>query len=333
MKKSIRSDTRLSRSYKPSILVSRCLRGDDCRYDGEIIYSREFAALEDFFRVVPICPEKEVGLLSPRAPLRLIKSKKGWLIYQPASKKFYHNEIKSVSMKHLRKNALSGMILKSKSPSCAVDDCKHFRAKTYEVKSRSPGVLSRLASRHDPHLPAIDEKRLKQGKKLFYFLLRVFTRHHWQKLVQNFNIADLQNFHARYKLLLLGFNREIVDEMGRLVANQSRFSRAKIKNRYHELLMTCIESTTDRARWKNVLLHGFGHISDEVSEKEKESFLKRVEEFYSGEHNFHSLHEWLLKKASEFNNSYLARQKFLRPYPKEINQNTAKYGVTPDPFS
>lgn len=53
---------------KEKILVSSCLLGLNCRYDGGNNYSKE---VEEFFKnyeVIPICPEIMGGLPTPRTP-------------------------------------------------------------------------------------------------------------------------------------------------------------------------------------------------------------------------------------------------------------------------
>lgn len=50
------------------ILVSACLLGVACRYDGESKPDPRVIALGDQYELVPVCPEVEGGLPTPRTP-------------------------------------------------------------------------------------------------------------------------------------------------------------------------------------------------------------------------------------------------------------------------
>lgn len=51
---------------KESILVSACLLGVPCRYDGASKPCAGVAALAERFRLIPVCPEQLGGLPTPR---------------------------------------------------------------------------------------------------------------------------------------------------------------------------------------------------------------------------------------------------------------------------
>jgi purine-nucleoside phosphorylase len=50
------------------VVVSRCLLGEACRYDGEARPCEAVRQMRDAFDVVGVCPETEGGLASPRPP-------------------------------------------------------------------------------------------------------------------------------------------------------------------------------------------------------------------------------------------------------------------------
>lgn len=55
-------------SSKMKILVSACLLGESCKYDGTNNYNERVAQLAEKFELVPICPEYFGGLPIPRVP-------------------------------------------------------------------------------------------------------------------------------------------------------------------------------------------------------------------------------------------------------------------------
>ena len=50
------------------ILISACLVGDKCKYDGKSNYNPLIKDLLEKYELVPFCPEMEGGLPSPRTP-------------------------------------------------------------------------------------------------------------------------------------------------------------------------------------------------------------------------------------------------------------------------
>ena len=56
---------------KEAILVSACLLGVPCRYDGKSLPNAAVAALAESFRLIPVCPEVSGGLPVPREPMEI----------------------------------------------------------------------------------------------------------------------------------------------------------------------------------------------------------------------------------------------------------------------
>ena len=53
------------------ILVSACLLGVACRYDGKSKPVNEVVALKDKYALIPVCPEILGGLPTPRIPCKI----------------------------------------------------------------------------------------------------------------------------------------------------------------------------------------------------------------------------------------------------------------------
>ncbi len=54
------------KDQKETILVSACLLGVNCRYDGDHGENKEILALLDEYHLVPVCPEQLGGMETPR---------------------------------------------------------------------------------------------------------------------------------------------------------------------------------------------------------------------------------------------------------------------------
>ena len=98
------------------ILVSACLLGYNCKYNGGNNYNQEIAQLEELFEIVPICPEVFGGLTTPRKPSERIGDK----VLTADGDDFTENFEKGANqaLELCLKNDCKYAILKAKSPSC-----------------------------------------------------------------------------------------------------------------------------------------------------------------------------------------------------------------------
>lgn len=67
---------------KEKVLISACLIGENCRYDGKTKKVEGILGLAKYYDLIPICPEREGGLKIPREPSEVqsdgsVKSKSG----------------------------------------------------------------------------------------------------------------------------------------------------------------------------------------------------------------------------------------------------------------
>ena len=103
---------------KEKVLVSACLLGVGCRYDGLSRPNAEVISLFDRYELVPFCPEVYGGLPTPRTPSEIVGGR-----VVMADGKDVTLEFTKGSEEALRLCKLLGIkkaCLKAKSPSCGV---------------------------------------------------------------------------------------------------------------------------------------------------------------------------------------------------------------------
>lgn len=98
------------------ILVSACLLGTECRYDGSGGINESVLELSDKYQLIPVCPEQLGGLPTPRKPAEisngLVIDRDG-LDVTAQFRKGAEEVLKLGKLFHC-----SHAILKSRSPSC-----------------------------------------------------------------------------------------------------------------------------------------------------------------------------------------------------------------------
>lgn len=104
---------------KKTILVSACLLGENCKYNGLNNYQEKYADLKDKYNVITFCPEVMGGLGVPREPLEYVGGK---LIDKDGNDYQKYLDLGRIGVNELLdRYDFAFAILKAKSPSCGKD--------------------------------------------------------------------------------------------------------------------------------------------------------------------------------------------------------------------
>ena len=101
---------------KKPILVSACLLGIPCRYDGKSILNNDVLELAKSYRLIPVCPEVMGGLPVPREPMEIqdgrVMSRDG------SDKTAAYRKGAYDALEIARRYGCRAALLKERSPSC-----------------------------------------------------------------------------------------------------------------------------------------------------------------------------------------------------------------------
>lgn len=173
-----------ARRSRPRVGISRCLLGDEVRYDGT--HKRDEALLETLSRHVewvPVCPEVEVGMGTPREPIQLVAGADGVpsgtgrvRLLGVTTGEDWTDRMRAWAQARVRDLAalgLSGYVLKARSPSCGVRDVL-VHEETADSTRTGPGLFAQAVVDGMPGLPVADEDTLRDPHAREEFLERVF---------------------------------------------------------------------------------------------------------------------------------------------------------------
>ena len=127
---------------KSKILVSACLYGFCCRYDGKsnILKDKAFMALKNAGLLIPVCAEELGGLSTPRIPSEIVGNKVISKEGKDVTAEFEKGAQRVLEI--AKKNNVRVAILKEGSPSCG---SKRINDGTFTgTKISGEGVLARL---------------------------------------------------------------------------------------------------------------------------------------------------------------------------------------------
>jgi uncharacterized protein YbbK (DUF523 family) len=135
------------------ILVSACLLGYNCKYNGRNNFKTEITRLRDDL-LIPVCPEELGGLPTPRPPAQFDKADGNALLDGLAgiidingsdvTNNFLAGALKALSI--AKKNGVHKAILKERSPSCGVSSV--YIAQKGEKPVPGMGVTAALLQRN-----------------------------------------------------------------------------------------------------------------------------------------------------------------------------------------
>ena len=308
----------MSRAFaKPVVVVSKCLEFEACRYNGERISSSFIERLEPHVRFRPICPEVEIGLGTPRDPIRIYLQGEKKALYQPATRRHLTRKMNSFSKRYLAGlEEVDGFIFKAKSPSCAIADARIFPAPDSEEQiAQGPGLFAGAALEAFDSAAFVDEAGLNEPSVRAGFLTRIFALAGFREARESDCPARLTRYHAENKLLFMACHQETMREMGRVAANHEKRAFDELVSAYESALLRLLARTPGQASWVNALAHAMGHLSEKISRRDKARFLGALQEYREGRIPLGEPLDMLWNWTSRLGSEYLEKQTIFEPYP------------------
>lgn len=303
--------------------VSACLLGDEVRFDGG--HKRDpflVDVLGAHVEWVPVCPEVEMGLGTPREPMRLVQVGAGVRMMTTRTGVDHTEGMQAWARQRLRAleaEDLCGYVLKSKSPSCGMEHVKVYgRAGAMSVRS-GRGLFAAALMQRFPALPVEEEGRLGDARLRDNFIERVFAYRRLKDLfTRGWTADDVVRFHTAHKLQLLAHSRTAYDELGRLVAGAGRRPRNELRDRYQRLFMQALSSPATPARHANVLTHMAGHLETYLGAASKQELTSSIDDYRRGLVPLVVPITLIRHHARAHAVEYLSGQTYLEPHPREL---------------
>ena len=303
--------------------VSTCLLGENVRYNGGHARDRYVkGVLGQYAEWVPVCPEVECGLPTPRESMRLVGDPENPRLIMPKSGRDQTERMRTwaeTKLDQLASARLDGFIFKKNSPSSGA-----FRVKVYDkngVPQRTgSGMFAGAFMDRFPNLPVEEEGRLNDARLRENFIERIFAHCRWRQLLETDpTTGGLVAFHTSVKLALMAHSPRHYQELGRLVARVGTMDWGEAAEQYETGYMEGLKVLATRGRHANVLQHLMGYLKDHLRSEDKQELLGLIEDYRQGMVP-------LIVPITLFNH-HLARnpvpdwvhvQTYLHPYPREL---------------
>lgn len=302
--------------------VSSCLIGQKVRYDGS--HKRDLFisdTLVRFVEFVPVCPEMEIGLGTPRASIHLAKTQGEIRLINPKTGQDLTTEMTEWADKRLtqlEKENFSGYVLKKDSPSCGMQRVRVHQEGKPPLKDGVGIFAGQLMSRW-PLLPVEEEGRLNDPRLRDNFIERVFAYHRLKAFFgKPWSVGDLVRFHTAEKLLLMAHEPAGYQDLGRLVAGAKGVPPKELYQRYGTRFMGALARMATTRKHVNVLSHAAGYFRDHASPEERRELLSVIEDFQRELVPLVAPIVLLRSLVRTKGITYLEGQTYLYPHPKEM---------------
>jgi uncharacterized protein YbgA (DUF1722 family)/uncharacterized protein YbbK (DUF523 family) len=309
---------------KIRIGVSSCLLGEEVRYNGG--HKRDSfltGTLGAFVEFVPVCPEVEIGMGTPRPPIRLERTAEGEIrLVMPSTGEDLTGRMRSYAGRRVGELAaldLDGYVLKKDSPSCGMERVKVYEINTIPFKN-GRGLFAEELLRRLPDLPVEEEGRLNDPLLRENFITRVFVHHRWREAGRaGWSRAALMRFHERHKFLLMARNQAGMRRLGRLLGDAGRDAAVEdLVRAYREGLTEVLRRPATRRGHTNVLQHLLGFVSDRLDGEDRAELVETIERYRQGLVPLIVPLTLIRHHVRRMDAPYLKDQAYLDPHPHEL---------------
>lgn len=308
--------------------VSSCLLGHQVRFDGghkrNHFVNQELAQWCDF---TPFCPEVAIGLSIPRPTIRLMRrGERTLLVESKAGDKGYTDKMLHYAEQTAASaQALRGLIVTSKSPSCGMARVKLFNESGQPLVETGSGLFTGVMMQKMPWLPVEESGRLTDAKLRENFVLRVFLLHDfYTSLSPNAPVHDLMQFHSRQKMQLMAHSPQAYRRLGNWVAQQQGSLTEENYAWYRQALMQSVCRPASKKGHCNVLMHMQGYFKKQLNRRQKAEMTTLVDDYRKGTAPLVAPLTLIKHYLDEFPNNWLNSQSYIDPYPQQLR---LRYGL------
>ena len=161
----------------PVVAVSACLLGQAVRYDGRDKYTSLIAEeLKKYCKLIAVCPEIEIGLGVPRTKIQLTQIGSSIKVLKTdGTNSDVSGALQGFAIQFVNQNALSGLVLQDKSPSCGIGNTKLFSETGVQI-GVSSGVFAKTIIDLMPNLVVVQASQLQSKSQIELFVKNINHR-------------------------------------------------------------------------------------------------------------------------------------------------------------
>jgi uncharacterized protein YbgA (DUF1722 family)/uncharacterized protein YbbK (DUF523 family) len=302
--------------------ISRCLLGEEVRYDGRHNLDNFLTeVLGRYVEWIPVCPEVEAGLGTPREPMRLVGNPLNPRLVTIKSRIDHTRALQTMAtnrIEGLKTLDLSGYVFKKSSPSCGIGRVRLYNK--HGVPSRKGvGLFAGAFIAQFPLIPVEEEGRLCDLALRENFIERIFCYRRWQDLIRNGVTREtLARFHTIHKYVLLSHHPQQYEVLDRLIGQIHQLRPKELVLRYGKLFMKALAVKATVHKHVKVLQHILGYFKERLDTHEKAELLGVIGDYRRGLTPLIVPLTLIKHYVQTFDISCICEQIYLNPHPNEL---------------
>lgn len=311
----------MRRFAKPVIVISRCLGFEACRYDGDIVDSPFVRALKSWVRVVTVCPEAQLGLGTPRDPVRICRTdSEGTVLLQPETHRDLTSAMQAFSARFAGSlETVDGFILKSNSPSCGLGNCKLFDSTSADARvlGKVSGIFAEEIQERFVGWPMIDERTLDNLRYREMWLSAVFALAHLRQATSKNSLRSIVRFHHYYRSLITAYSSKLCRKMDELITVDHDDLKL-LTTAYSRLLRRCFAIPARKPAMVREFAEAVDHFRPFLTKQNVHRYERVRESYLSGQEQAAELRKLIQIWAVRYDKSYIRQHALYRPYPGDL---------------
>ncbi|WP_273322689.1 YbgA family protein [Vallitalea guaymasensis] len=304
----------------PVIGISKCINFAKCRYNGDGDNNEFINRLNSFVEYVPFCPEVEIGMSTPRKPIRLVEVGNKIHLIQPATQiDLTDNMLEYTHSLMIKLKDVDGFILKTRSPSCGIKEVKIYQSDKKGATSRKgKGMVGGKITETYNHLAIEDDGRLRNFKIREHFLTKLYVMAKFKKVKLSESIDDLKEFHSFNNLLMMAYNQLRLKELNKIINQSDSISFDDLVIVYEKYLAKIFRIAPRYTSNITVLLQCVDYFKKNISSEELNFIYNLIEEYKNHKVPFSAPLNVIKGYVIRFHIEYLMNQSFFDSFPKEL---------------
>lgn len=299
------------------LAISSCLIGEEVRYDGG--HKKDHSLMKllgEHVRWVPVCPEVEAGMGTPREPVKLVASTEGRHMVGVSSGTDHTSDVTAVANRRaedLRDTGIAGYVFKSRSPSCGLWDTP-IEGEDGPGRGLYAATLTALM----PDLPVEDEARMADPVVRDNFIERAFA---YRRLDGFFSRrrtpGQVSMFHSQSTLQLMSHtSAAAVEGLAAMVAEANAQPEADFSD-YRMRFMNMLAQPARRETHLAALSSAAERIQG-MTRDDRVELAEAIDRFANAAAPLLVPLTLLMHHVRETKDPYLHGQTYLDPDPREL---------------
>ncbi|MBU8905818.1 YbgA family protein [Desertibacillus haloalkaliphilus] len=307
----------MRRFAKPTVVVSKCLEFEACRYNGDKITNATICDLKPYVEFIPVCPEVEIGLSIPRETIRLVDKEGKNHLLQPSTGEDLTESMSEFSEEFLNNvGSVDGFILKSRSPTCGIKDARVYKGiEKGPTIGKANGIFADHVMQQFGGVAIEDEGRLNNFTIRERFFIKLFTLAEFRDVKQSQSIGQLERFHQKNYYLFKAFRSPLLQKLESLIKT---YDQQGIFAEYEHYLKPMFQRMARYDSNINVCNEIVERFRTELSSNEYQFYQEMIEKYRQKKIPFSSVQAILKAWAVRFEDQWLLQQTYFEPYPESL---------------